>query len=89
VGRDSAVGISTRYGPDGSGIEFQYGGVFPNLSSPALGPMQHHIQCVPGLFPSVNRLGGDDDHPPSSAKVKERVALCLYSSSEPSRPVLG
>jgi len=35
------------------------------------------------------RLGLDDDHPPSSAKVKEREELCLYSSSEPSRPVLG
>jgi hypothetical protein len=41
-----------------------------------------------GSFPEVKRLGVD--HPtPSSAKVKERVELYLYSPSGPSWPVTG
>jgi hypothetical protein len=35
-----------------------------------------------GSFSGVKLLGrGDDHHPPSSAKVKERVELYLYSPS--------
>jgi len=49
VGRDSAVGIATRYGLDGPGIEFQWGRDFPPPSRPALGPTQCSIQLVPGL----------------------------------------
>ena len=42
------------------------------------------------FFPTVKWLGRGIDHPPpSSAKVKGRVELYLYSPSEPSRPVLG
>ena len=63
------------------------GEVFPNLSRPALEPMQHHIQWVPGLFPSVKRLGREDDHLALRLKKKEELYLC--SSSEHSRPVLG
>ena len=33
--------------------------------------------------------GGIEDPPPSSTEVKERVELYLYSTSEPSWPVLG
>jgi hypothetical protein len=41
-------------------------------------------------FPGVNRPGRGVDHtPPSSAEVKERVELYLYSPSGPSWPVLG
>ena len=41
-------------------------------------------------FPGVKRLGHGDDHPtPSSAEVKERVELYLYSPSGPLWPVLG
>jgi len=41
-------------------------------------------------FPGVNRPGGGTDHPPpSSAKVKERVELYLYSPSRPLYPVPG
>ena len=40
-GRDSSVGIATRYGLDGPGIEFRWGGeIFPHPSRPALGPTQ-------------------------------------------------
>jgi len=43
-----------------------------------------------GSFPGVKRPGRGIDHPPpSSAEVKERVGLYLYSPSRPSWPVLG
>ena len=43
-----------------------------------------------GSFPGVNWLGRGVDHgPPSSAKVKEKVELCIYSPSGPSWHVLG
>jgi len=59
------------------------------------------IQTGPGAHPAsytmhtrsflgVKQLGCGVDHPPpSSAKVKERVELYLYSTSRPSWPVLG
>ena len=43
-----------------------------------------------GSFPGVKRPGRGVDYPlPSSAEVKERVELYLYSPSGPSWPVLG
>jgi hypothetical protein len=43
-----------------------------------------------GSFPGVKRPGRGVDHPPpSSAEVKERVEVNLYSPFGPSRPVLG
>jgi hypothetical protein len=90
VGRDSSVGIATRYELDGPGIESQWGRDFPHPSRPALGPTQPPIQWVPGLFPGGKAAGRGVDHPPvSSAEVKERVELYLYSPSGPSWPVLG
>jgi hypothetical protein len=47
-GRDSLVGIASRYGLDGPGIESRWGRDFQNPSIPALGPTQP-IQCVPSL----------------------------------------
>jgi hypothetical protein len=42
-----------------------------------------------GSFPGVKRPGSGLDHPPpSSAEVKERVELFLYSTSGSSWPVL-
>jgi hypothetical protein len=49
MGRDSAVGIATRYAMDGPGIEFRWGRDFPHPSRPALGPAQPLIQWLPGL----------------------------------------
>ena len=46
--QDSSVGIATRYGLDGSGIESRCGRDFPHLSRPALGPIQPYKQWVPG-----------------------------------------
>ena len=47
----SAVGIATSYRLGGPGIESRWGRDFPHPSRPALGPTQHPVQSVPGLFP--------------------------------------
>ena len=77
MGRDSSIGIATRYGLEGPGIESWWGGrEFPHLSRPALRPTQPPVQRVPDLFPGVKRPGRDTDHPPpSSPEIKERVEL--------------
>ena len=79
VGRDSSVGIATRYGLDGPGIESRWGR--PRFSA--------HVHTGPGAqpasytvgtesFPGVKRPGRGLDHPPtSSAEVKERVEIPL------------
>ena len=83
VGRDSSVGIGTLYGLDGPGIESRWGRDFSHAPRPALGPTQPPIQWV-------KRQGrGVDSPPPSSAEVKERVELYLYSPYGPSWLVLG
>ena len=56
------------------------------------GSEAHPASCTMGTgsFPGVKRSGRGVDHPPpSSAEVKERVALYFYSPSGPSWPVLG
>ena len=49
VDRDSVIGIETRYGLDGPGIESWVGGDIPHPSRPALGPTQPPKQWVPGF----------------------------------------
>ena len=89
VGRDSAVGIATRYRLDGPGIESRWGRLFPHPLRPALGANQPPMQWVPGLYRGVKRPGRGIDHPPpNSADVKERVELYLFSTSGPSCPVI-
>jgi hypothetical protein len=87
VGRDSSVAIATRYGLDGPGIGTWLGAKF---STPLqIGPGAHPTSCKMGTrsLSRVKRPGRGVDHPPSSsAEVKERVDLYLYS---PSGPVLG
>jgi hypothetical protein len=78
VGRGSSVGIATRYGLDVPGIESHWRRDIPHPSRPVLVP----TQWVPGLSWGVNQPRCGDDHPPSSsAEVKERVELYLYSLS--------
>ena len=90
MGRDSSVGIATRYWLDGPGIESQWERDFPHHSRPTLGPTQPPIKWVPGLLPKVKRPGRGVNHPSlSSAEVKERIDLYLYSPVRLSWPVLG
>ena len=90
VGRDSSVGIVTRYELDRPWIESRWGRDIPHPSRPALWPTQPPIQSVLGVSQGVKRPGRGVDHPPPpSAEVKERVELYLYPPSAPSWPVLG
>ena len=77
VDRDSSVGIATRYGLDGPGIECWWERNFSHQSRPALGPTQPLVQWVLVSFPEgVKRPGRGVNHPPTcSSEVKERVQL--------------
>jgi hypothetical protein len=89
-GRDSSVGIATRYELDGPGIESRWGRDFSQPSRPALGPTQPSIHRYRVSFLGVKRPGRGVVHPPpSSARVKERVELYLYFPSRPSWSVIG
>jgi hypothetical protein len=48
-GRDSSVGIATRYGLDGPGIESRWRRDFPRPFRPILAPTQPPIQWVLGF----------------------------------------
>ena len=50
MGRDSSVGVATRYGLDGPGIESLHGRDFPHPSRPAVGSTQSPVKWVPGPF---------------------------------------
>jgi hypothetical protein len=53
-------------------------------------PTQHPVRCVAGLSRGLKRPGLGVDHPPpSSAEVKERVELYIYSPFGPPWPVVG
>ena len=81
VGRDSSVGIATRYGLD-----------YPGIANVQTGPGTQPASCTKGIgsFSGVKWPGRGVDHPaPSSAEVRERVKLYLYSPCEPSRQVTG
>jgi len=87
--RDSSVGIATRYGLDGPGIESRCGARFsgPAQTRPGAHPASYTMST--GSFPGVKQQGCGVDHPPpSSAEVKERAELYLYSLFRPSWPVL-
>jgi len=80
VAWESSVGIATRYGKDGPGIESRWGTRFPApvQTDPEAHPASYTMGT--GSFPGLKRPGRGVDHPPtSSAEVKERVELYLYS----------
>ena len=88
--RYSSVGIATRYGLDGPGIESRLGRDFPHPSRPALGTTQPPVQWVLGLLQRVKRpMRGADHPPPSKCRGHERVGLYLYTPSGPSWSVIG
>jgi hypothetical protein len=88
VGRDSTVGIATRYGLEGLGIESRRRRDFPHPSKPAAHPDSCTI-CT-GSFQRMKRPGpGVNYVPPTSAEVKETVELYLHSPCGPSLHVIG
>ena len=86
----ASFGIATRCWLDGPGIESQWGGEI--FRSRLAGPRAHPASYTMGTgsFPGVKRpVRGVDYPPPSSAEVKERVELYLYSPSGLSWPAVG
>ena len=80
MGRGTSVGIATRYGLEGPGIESRWGAKFsaPVQTGPGAHPASYTMGT--GSFPGVKRPGRGVDYPPqSSAEVKERVQLYLCS----------
>jgi hypothetical protein len=79
---ESVAGIATLYGLNGPGIEFRFGGeIFYTLQN-YLGYNSPSYTMGAVTFPSVKRQGFGFDYPPtSSAAVKERIELYLYSPS--------
>jgi hypothetical protein len=82
--QNCVVGIATFYGMDGPGIESWCG---VRCSTPIqTDPGANPASCTMGTgsFSVVKPMGHGVDHPPlSSAEVKERVKLYLYSLSGP------
>ena len=78
VGRDSSVGIATRYGLDGPGIESRWGRDFPHPSRPVLGST-HLVYNRYRVFPGVKRPGRGADHPPPSRKSRAAPLLSLWA----------
>ena len=78
MGRDSSVGIATRYRLDGPGIESRVGGSFfaPVQTGPGAHPASYTMGT--GSFLGVKRPGRGVENP-SIAEVRERVELYLYS----------
>ena len=91
MGWDSVVSIVTQYRLDDPGIESWWGARFfaPIQSGPGAHPASYTMGT--GSFQGGGKQPGHGVHhpPPSSAEVKERVQLYLYSPSGPSWPVLG
>jgi hypothetical protein len=73
MGRDSSVGIATRYRLDGPGIESRWGGV--RFSAPVqTGPGAHSASytMVTWYLPGVKQPGrGVDQPPPLAPRIKK------------------
>jgi hypothetical protein len=70
--REGSVGIATRYGLDGLGIESQWERSFPHKSKTGLGPT---CTLGTGSFPGVKRPWRDVDHPPHIApRLKKELS---------------
>jgi hypothetical protein len=90
VCRDSSVGITTRYGLDGPGIELPLAAKFSAPFQTGTGAHPASYTMVTASFPGLKRRGRGVDHsPPSSAEVTERVELYIYFPFRPSWLFLG
>jgi hypothetical protein len=90
VGRDSSVGIATRYGLDGPGIQSRWMRDFSHLPGPAVMATQPPIQWISVHSPGAKRSRFGVNNPSSSSvTIKERVELCLHSPSVPLWNVIG
>jgi hypothetical protein len=88
-GRERVVGIATRCGLDGPGIESRWGEIFRTRPDRSWGPTSLLYNGYRS-FLGVNQPERGVDHPPpSTAKVKAGVELYFYSPSGSSWPVLG
>jgi hypothetical protein len=56
VGRDSSVGIATRYGLDGPGIEYRWERAFPHPFTPVLGHPASYTTGI-GSLPGDSAAG--------------------------------
>jgi hypothetical protein len=81
VGRDSFIGIATRYGVDGPEIESQWERDFPHWPRPTpRGPPSSLYSGYRVFFPGIKRLWCGVNHPPPpSAEIKEIAELYLLS----------
>ena len=87
--RDSSVSIVTRYVLEDPRIESRWRRDFLLPSTPALWPTEPRTFGTGSLFPEVKRPRRGVNRPStSSAQVKERVEIYLYSPSESSWPVV-
>jgi len=76
MGRDSSVGIATRYGLEGPGIECRCEVRFSAPVQTGRGAHPATYTMGTGSLPGVKRPGrAVDQPPPSTAEVKKRVQL--------------
>jgi hypothetical protein len=81
MGRDGVVGIVTLYGLDCPGIKSRWDEIFRVVQTSPEYPPSLLYNGYRVYFPGVKRPGRGVNHPPpSSAEVKERVELYLYST---------
>ena len=76
--RDSSVGIETRYGLKGTGIEARWRRNLPDPSRPALGPNQPLAKLVSVFISRGTTVGAWSwQTTQSSAEVKEKPLMLL------------
>ena len=79
--RDSSVGLATRYGQDNPGIESQWGARFSSSVHTVPGAQTAPYTMGTGsLLRVILSARGFEKPYPSSAEVKEKVKLYLYST---------
>jgi len=84
VGRDGSVGIATRYGMDGPGIESRWDRDFPHPSRQELGAHPASYTVGTGSLPGVMRPECGVDHKSHLApRLKKEYS---YTSTPPPGP---